>query len=277
MAWKASKGTRIQMLKMLKNNIFDDGVIDCYGGTRPSSPDGAEGSTRLLRISVDGGTFTAGSSTNALTPEITVDTSAETLYLTKPSDETWQGTVTLAGTLTWFRWRANGAQEGAADFITAPGAPTVALAGDGAGNVDDGAHTYLVTYYSLEGETEGGTASSAVTVTDNGSNGKVDVTGIPVSSDSNVVGRKIYRSKAGTTSPLYLLTTITDNTTTTYEDNTADSGLGAVLEDYNTTWPTRLDGTIGTSGAEMTVSTTNAVVGNEITIDTIEITIPESR
>jgi len=41
------------------------------------------------------------------------------------------------------------------------------------------------------------------------------------------VGRKIYRSVAGTTTPLKLVATIADNTTTSYTDTIADASLGA--------------------------------------------------
>ena len=46
-------------------------------------------------------------------------------------------------------------------------------------------------------------------------------------SGTGVTKRKLYRSQLGTTSPLYLLTTIADNTTTTYTDDTIDADLGA--------------------------------------------------
>lgn len=108
--------------------------------------------------------------------------------------------------------------------VTAPGTCTGALAGDGSGNVDDGDHIYKVTYVNATGETGLGTASNTVTVADKSSNGKIDLSNIPVSSSSSVTSRKIYRTKAGG-SDYYLLDTIADNTTTTYEDNIADSSL----------------------------------------------------
>ncbi|MBK7493564.1 MAG: hypothetical protein IPI17_17770 [Nitrosomonas sp.] len=47
----------------------------------------------------------------------------------------------------------------------APGALTVAL-GSGAGNVDNGAHRYVVTFVTSDGETQAGDVSSSVTVVD---------------------------------------------------------------------------------------------------------------
>ena len=52
------------------------------------------------------------------------------------------------------------------------------------------------------------------------------MTNIPVSSDYRVTARKIYRTIASSPSFYFkLLATISDNTTTTYSDNTADAGL----------------------------------------------------
>ena len=114
----------------------------------------------------------------------------------------------------------------------APGALTAAL-GSGAGNVDNGAHRYLVTFVTSDGETQAGDVSSSVTVADKTVNGKVSLSAIPLGS-SIVTSRKIYRTTAGGSTYL-LLTTIADNTTTTYTDNIADSGLGAEAPSTNTT------------------------------------------
>lgn len=115
----------------------------------------------------------------------------------------------------------------------APGAVTAALAGSGAGNVDNGAHRYRVTFVTAGGETQGGEVSAAVTVADKTANGKVSLTAIPLGG-SLVTTRKIYRTAAGGSTYL-LLATIADNTTTTYTDNIADSSLGAEAPGTNTT------------------------------------------
>lgn len=112
--------------------------------------------------------------------------------------------------------------------ITAPTAPSVALAGLGAGNLTNGAYTYKVVYVTGEGDTAGGTVSSTVTVTDATTNGQVALTSIPVSASSYVTARKIYRTAAAGT--VYKLqSTINDNTTTTATDNVSDASLGANL------------------------------------------------
>lgn len=103
---------------------------------------------------------------------------------------------------------------------------TVALAGV-AGNVDNGTHSYKVTYYTDIGETEISALYKTITVTDKTTNGQVNISNIPVSTDLKVTGRRIYRTLANQTASYFLLVDIPNNTDTTYTDNTADSGLGA--------------------------------------------------
>lgn len=116
----------------------------------------------------------------------------------------------------------------------APAAPTVALVSPAvAGNVDNGAHRYLATYVTADGETQAGVVSAVVTVADKTVNGKVLVSGIPIGGAS-VTARKLYRTAAGG-STYMLLATIADNTTTSYTDNIADASLGAGAPTTNTT------------------------------------------
>lgn len=125
----------------------------------------------------------------------------------------------------------------------APGAPTVALGSPAAaGNVDNGAHRYLVTFVTADGETEAGTPSGAVTVADKTVNGKVTVSAIPLGGAA-VTARKLYRTLAGGAT-YYLLATLADNTTTAYTDNTADAGLGAGAPSVNTTSDPEIQGWI---------------------------------
>lgn len=115
-----------------------------------------------------------------------------------------------------------------------PSAVTAALAAPAApGNVNTGVHRYLATFVTVDGETQAGTASSAVTVADSAVNGQVSLTGIPLGG-ANVTSRKLYRTQAGG-SVYYLLATIADNTTTTYTDNIADVSLGAEAPSTNGT------------------------------------------
>lgn len=113
----------------------------------------------------------------------------------------------------------------------APGAPTVALAGLGAGNVNTGAHRYRITFVTADGETDGGIISDVVTTS--AGNGQVALSAIPTGG-SAVTSRKLYRTAAAGSTYL-LLATIADNTTTTYADNIADASLGAAVPSTNTT------------------------------------------
>jgi hypothetical protein len=103
-----------------------------------------------------------------------------------------------------------------------PGGACTAALGAG-GNVDAGTHSYVVTFVTPLGEALASPVSNTITAVPS----VVSLTAIPTSGGS-VSARNIYRSKAGNdvTGPWLLLATISDNTATTYSDNTADSGLG---------------------------------------------------
>jgi len=128
--------------------------------------------------------------------------------------------------------------------IGSPIACTGALAG-AAGNVDNGTHSYKVTFVTADGESSAGVKSNVVTVANKAVDGQVSLTSIPVG-PSGTTSRKVYRTVAGDTGDYLLLTTIANNTTTTYTDNTADSGLGAASPstslaflptDWQSSWP----------------------------------------
>lgn len=115
------------------------------------------------------------------------------------------------------------------DFVRpAISAITAALAGEGAGNVNNGSHRYLVAFVVEHGGQTGydNTSLATITVVDKTIDGKVQLSNIPVSSNPKVVARKLYRGIAnGGWTEIYYLATINDNTTTTYLDNIADASL----------------------------------------------------
>jgi hypothetical protein len=115
-----------------------------------------------------------------------------------------------------------------------PSTLSVALAGAGAGNVNNGTHDYVVVFYNAFGRSTISSPAS-VTITNNTANGQVSITNIPVSSRADVIGRKIYRTTvAGSYSGggrYYLLATITNNTATTYIDNIADATINTNTND----------------------------------------------
>lgn len=122
----------------------------------------------------------------------------------------------------------------AGNLEPAPAAPTAALVSTPTpGNVNTGAHRYVVTFVTSTGETQAGTISAAVTVADSAVNGQVELSDIQIGG-ALVTARKIYRTAAGGTAYL-LLATIANNTATTYTDNIADASLGAGAPTTNTT------------------------------------------
>jgi len=127
-----------------------------------------------------------------------------------------------------------------------------------AGNVDIGEHRYQVTFVNEAGETAL-TQGSYTTITTDSTHKQVGLVDIPVSSSGSVTARKIYRTKAGDTAKYYLLTTISDNTTTTYTDNTADSSLtggDAYTKENNSFGKLFVD-----SVASLSLGVTNSLVG----------------
>lgn len=111
-------------------------------------------------------------------------------------------------------------------WLGIPAAPSVAT---GASGALTGAYKYLVTFCiarrsdnAIIGESLPGTASATV----NPASQRVTVSSIPVCATAVCNARRIYRTVAGG-STYKLLTTILDNTTTTYSDNTGDGSLGA--------------------------------------------------
>ncbi|MDL2342274.1 MAG: right-handed parallel beta-helix repeat-containing protein [Patescibacteria group bacterium] len=102
--------------------------------------------------------------------------------------------------------------------VTAPTAPTVAVNAT-AGNLT-GPLYYVITFVTGTGETDAGTESASVNPTAQ----QVNLSAIPTGTSGVVTARKIYR---GTLSggPYKLVTTLADNTTTTYTDNISAGSL----------------------------------------------------
>lgn len=145
--------------------------------------------------------------------------------------------------------------------VAAPtSAPTLAVSGSGILNAT---YYYLVTYVTANGETNNGTLSASVAP----ANQQVNLTNIPIG-PAGVTARRIYRTKANPSwpYPTYLLTTINDNTSTTYTDNVPDGNLGGGPVNLNTV--SYLSNSEGQSvseafGLNATVRSTNATaIGN---------------
>ena len=102
-------------------------------------------------------------------------------------------------------------------------APAVSVAAE-AGNLGTGLYSYKVEFVHPSGISNPSPVASATTVS--GST-KVNISSIPTG-PTGTTARRIYRTTVGG-ADFRLLTTISDNTTTGYQDNIADSSLGALM------------------------------------------------
>ncbi len=109
-----------------------------------------------------------------------------------------------------------------------PTAPTLTLASGT--SLSMGAYTYGVAFLMGDGESRVG---ATTTITTTAGNQAVALSAIPTG-PAGTWGRRLYRTKVGPAYPLLLLTTINDNTTTTYSDATADSALGNPSQQHPT-------------------------------------------
>lgn len=103
--------------------------------------------------------------------------------------------------------------------FTTPTAPTLALAAGSAMGV--GSYTYAVSFQMGNGQTLPGATASITTTT---GNQEVTLTAIPLG-PTGTTARIVYRSKVGTSTPLYSCFSINDNTTGSHTDTHADSSL----------------------------------------------------
>ncbi len=148
---------------------------------------------------------------------------------------------------------------------TTAGASTTALAGAGAGNVSNGAHSVKVTFTTAGGQTSAGTISNITTVVDKTVNGKIAITGIPLGS-SLATGRKVYMNTVSAPTVWKLLSngTIADNTSTTLTANDSDATLAAstTIPSTNTAVDARL--TIGQSAITPAVPLSAFTLGGTV-------------
>ena len=87
-----------------------------------------------------------------------------------------------------------------------------------------GTHSWVVTFVINGGETAPSAKSNVLTI--GGSAKQVNLSAI-TTGPAGTTARKIYRTVAGDAGAHKLVTTLTDNTSTTYVDNVADGSLGA--------------------------------------------------
>ena len=107
--------------------------------------------------------------------------------------------------------------------VAVPTAPTTALQTTAAGVMTVGAHTVAITYVTPQGETTIGAAGAARTV--DSTHNKIDLTLIPLDPYGLAIGRNVYVTKAGTTTPFFKVGTIADNITRAFTIDVADANL----------------------------------------------------
>ncbi|MCI4435378.1 MAG: hypothetical protein JHC33_01025, partial [Ignisphaera sp.] len=126
-----------------------------------------------------------------------------------------------------------------------------------AGNLGIGDYRYLITFTTALGET-GCQVIGPYTTTSGHQQIQVN---IPVATDSRVTGRRIYRTAVnGDDYTATLLTTIANNTTTTYTDNIADATIAANASGYFLTNSTTRYCTVNGSNA-MTIDPYGTYLG----------------
>jgi hypothetical protein len=84
---------------------INNGAILCYSGTQPTSANAAASGTLLGTITLGGGTWAAGNTSNGLVPA-----SPNGGIVAIPGGAVWQamsGGAVAAGTITWARWVGN--------------------------------------------------------------------------------------------------------------------------------------------------------------------------
>ena len=114
--------------------------------------------------------------------------------------------------------------------VATPIAPNVAI-NVTAGNIS-GFVCYRVSFVTASGETDGSPISSCVSP----SSQQVDLTAIPTGTAGVVTARRIYRAASNSSLASFkLVTTINDNSTTTYTDNIAAGSLGSAASKLNST------------------------------------------
>jgi hypothetical protein len=99
--------------------LMANGIIEVFSGAQPANADAVETGTKLLRITLTSGAFSAGVATNGLE----FDTAAVAGVIAKAPAEVWSGVGLANGVAGWYRFYANA-------YVT--GASTSAVRYDGA-------------------------------------------------------------------------------------------------------------------------------------------------
>jgi hypothetical protein len=162
------------------------------------------GGQGYIYYAIAGGTAVPLTLPETLTPDLQTSfaSSLQWVFLTNGMDTPLKINVT---TLTVTYW----------GIVAPTTAPTLAASGT---STMVGMYTYAVTFGTGSQESSQGAISATLTVTNQG----IQLSAIPVSTDPQVTQRNIYRI-GGSLGQWLLITTLNDNTTTTYLDTTGDA------------------------------------------------------
>lgn len=181
--------------------------VSFAGVTGESELSAASGGVTLSAVSAPGACTAAALAGTA--GNLSVGNYLYKVTFVNPNGETAAGTASDAATIA------------AVSSSSANGT----LAQTTGGNMALAEYTYSMSYVTARGETPPTTFSFSITLT--GSNNAVSITNLATSSDNRVTKRNLYRRRgAGAT---YLVTTIGDNTTTTYTDVKSDAELSGIV------------------------------------------------
>lgn len=143
-------------------------------------------------------------------------------------DDIFSGNNTFSGINTFTNENIYG------DGVQNPSSAPVASVVSNTSSVLTGTYNYQITFLNNNNlETGVSATSNSVTYASGSTSGSITF----IVGPSNVSKRNIYRNKSTALTPLYLLTTIADNTTTTFADNIADTSLGVAAPSTNSTFP----------------------------------------
>ncbi len=217
------------------NVRFDQGAVETRGGTTKLntatvgslSADGLytrhdrSGSESMCAWFAGSLYVLSGTSFSAVASATSIYTSGQRVGSTEYENYIFFGN---GGTLAYKYAAGDFTRHGVYPPISAP-----ALASNSTGQLSAGTYVYKCTYVNtalVEGDV--GLESNSFVVSAGG--GQINLSSVPTAALSyGVARRKIYRafSSAGSYSTFGLVTTINDNSTTTYTDNIANSALGA--------------------------------------------------
>ena len=145
-------------------------------------------------------------------------TSTETrVYFTNPQTSTSYSSQTLLGTFS-----ANSGVFYSLALIPPPNNVTLAQAASG--SVANGTYKYVFTYVDRFGN-ESGPSVETATVTVTSGPKKIQITNLPLG-PSHISSRNIYRINDGVTVSYQFVAQVSDNTTTSYDDQLANATLG---------------------------------------------------